>query len=216
MDERQGELLYRYVIAKRRPGKVITLVREPISRNISAFFENFTTFTGVAYEDSGFTTDEIIDIFIREYDHSVPLSWFDVELKKTLGIDIYEHPFPFEAGYATIANGALDLLQIKAETDDPTKERAIAEFLGVDGFKLIMRNVGEQKDYASTYSDFLSRVHLPQSYIDIMCGSDFTRHFYSNIEIETVRSRWNRSTNTDPLPPSVHDELVAAASRHRE
>ena len=121
LDERHGELLYRYVIAKRRPGKVITLVREPISRNVSAFFENFTTFTGVAYEDSGFTTDQIIDIFIREYDHSVPLSWFDVELKKTLGIDIFEHPFPFEAGYATIANGALDLLLITAETDDPTK-----------------------------------------------------------------------------------------------
>jgi|SRR5690606_2252081 len=52
--EQLFETIYRKAIQRRKKVKIITLVREPISRNISAFFENLT------YRlDHGISVDDI-------------------------------------------------------------------------------------------------------------------------------------------------------------
>ena len=81
LDEKVGERLCRSIVERRRKAKFITLVREPISRNISAFFQNFMRFTGAEYDDADYTIEELVEIFIRDYKHSVPSTWFDVDMK---------------------------------------------------------------------------------------------------------------------------------------
>ena len=56
-------------------------------------------------------------------------------------------------------------------------------------------------------------IKLPESYVEIMCGSEYTRHFYSGIEIESVLSEWQDKIRKKELPPTVHQELLRASSR---
>lgn len=212
-DESVGERLYSDVVKLDREAKFITLVREPISRNMSAFFENFKRFTGVKYENSDFTVEELITYFIEGYRHSVPLTWFDVEMKPTLDINVYAYPFPTDEGYTVIKDGSFEILILKLEINDETKEAAIAEFLDMPDFQLSRSNVGQDKDYARTYQHFLRTIKLPRAYVDLMCDSQYTKHFYSAAEIEAVRSEWRDRTSKVELPPTVQQTLVGASDR---
>lgn len=61
--------------------KIITLVRDPIERNISAFFENFRRFVGIPFKDNNFTIEEIKDIFLERFPHNQAIDWYDIEFK---------------------------------------------------------------------------------------------------------------------------------------
>jgi hypothetical protein len=211
-DESLGERLYADIVKRQRRAKFITLVREPISRNISAFFENFKRFTGVEYGDGDLGVEELVSIFVEEYRHLVPLTWFDVEVKQTLGINVYEHPFPKDRGYLSIKKESFELLILKLEIADSIKEEVVAQFLDIDNFRLTRANVAQDKDYAQTYRDFLRAIRLPKSYVEIMCSAKYTRHFYSEAEIEAVRSEWRDRVLDMDLPSAMHQELLAASS----
>ena len=194
-NERIGRRLYRHVVARGRKAKFITLVREAVGRNMSAFYNSFRRFTGVEYDKAAFETEELTQIFLRKYNHSVPLTWFDLEMKQTLGIDVYEHPFPQERGYLTIRKGNFELLVLKLEIDDFSKEQAIGEFLNIDNFKLLKKNVGETRNYGESYRRFIQNVRLPLSYVEEMCHSKYMRHFYGADEINRFRDRWLRTVS---------------------
>ena len=209
----QFETLLSY-IKKRKKAKFITLVREPVSRNISDFFfKSFTNITPVEYADLDLNVEELFKTFVNNYAHSVPLTWFDMELKPVLGIDIYEYPFPKEKGFLTIDRGNFQLLIIKVEIADSVKEKAIGEFLGIADFKLTRRNASTDKHYANTYRDFLETVELPQTYVEIMCSSEYTRHFYTDTDIEATRETWRNNVGKSELPAAVYEELLRASHR---
>ena len=152
-----------------------------------------------------------MDIFIKEYRHTVPLIWFDIEMKPVTNIDVYNHPFPMEEGFLSIRQGNFELLILKLESNDSIKEKAIRGFLNIKDFKLIRANVGQDKDYGWTYRHFLQTVKLPKSYVEIMCNSKFTRHFYSDAEIEVIRSNWLDHSNSIDLPSIIRQELIRAS-----
>lgn len=189
-DETLGLRLHKY-IKQGKKLKIITLVREPIGRNISAFFQNFEVFAGIKYTNSKFSAEELADKFIAEYNHSVPLTWFDVEIRETLGIDIYKYPFPKERGYVRIKRHQFDILILKSEIDDSVKEKCIMEYLGLDEFKIIRENVGKNKEYYITYRQFLDAIMLPECYLEMMCNSKYTKHFYSHSDIQHIRLKWS-------------------------
>jgi Putative capsular polysaccharide synthesis protein len=188
---RNGYFIYKNIIAAKRKVKVISLTREPISRNISAFFQSFERETGKRYEDANFTPQELTDIFIKFYPHHIPLQWFDENIKKCLGIDIYEYAFPKEQGFLSIHKDNIDLLVIKSEIADNVKEQAIADFLGLKEFKLARMNVGENKSYRDMYKAFKQALKLPSSYVEEMCNSKYFNHFYTEEEIKKVFAQWN-------------------------
>jgi len=185
-----GEALYGSVIRGGKKAKFITLVREPIGRNVSAFFHNLSQFT--VGSDMP-TIDELRSIFLTDYPHRVPLDWFDVEIKETLKIDVYDHAFPQERGYMTLRNGKFELLILKSEIEDAVKEREIATFLNLPGFRLQRSNIGINKSYGDIYREFVQKIQLPVSYIETMCSAKYTKHFYNNEEIERIRACWQRT-----------------------
>lgn len=187
---RLGEFLYKKIIVPKKQLKIISLTREPVGRNIAAFFQNFERETGKKYELSNFTPHELMNIFINYYPHSIPLDWFDNYFKPFLGVDVYEYPFPKEQGYLRINKDNVDLLILKLETSDSVKEKAIADFLGLKEFKLVRTNVGENKNYRDIYKEFKQNLKLPLSYVEKMCSSKYFNHFYKEEEIRKVYSRW--------------------------
>ena len=182
--------LYGFVVSKKRPLNIISLTREPIGRNISAFFQNFKRDTGVHYAKANIAIEDLGSLFLSRYKHEIPLKWFDKNIQENFGIDVYAAPFP-ECGFATYSNANVRLLVMRCEISDQEKVRAIHAFLGLKHFELVKRNVGEEKEYAQTYREFKNKVKLPPNYIAKFCESRYFKHFYDAAVIEKVKRRWS-------------------------
>ncbi|MCP4525595.1 MAG: hypothetical protein GY833_06775 [Aestuariibacter sp.] len=189
------EAPYMREIARKDQVRIISLVREPIGRHISDFFQNFELHTGVAHDQAAFDPATLSKIFLDKKKFWRPSSWFDREMKTQLGIDVYDYPFPQEKGYLLIKQGKYEILILKLELDDTIKEKVISEFLGLDNFELIRKNVAQDKTYAKTYREFKNALRLPEQLIEAMCNARYTRHFYSHTEIEAMRAKYERPHN---------------------
>ncbi len=191
----QGEVkeLYRYVHGPKPPARIamISPIREPIARNISAFFQNFEYYTG---EDPGSCTlslDEVRSIFIEKFTHDEPLEWFNRCLKPNFGIDVFDTPFP-DVGFATYETPSVRLLVFRLELPHVHKQQLLQGFLNMPSFALGSTNKSSDKPYSTLYRRFLSEVKLPRSLVDGMCDSKYFRHFYPPDFIETVRGSWTK------------------------
>jgi len=182
--------LYRWGIFRKKAIHVISLTREPVGRNVSAFFQNFRRDTGLSYENANFSIDELKALFLSRYKHEIPLGWFDKNIKGTFGLDVFSTPFP-ESGFATYSRGNIRLLVIKSEIDDAEKVNALKAFLGLKQFQMLRGNIGDEKPYAETYKEFKKKVKLPPDYLSRMCESRYCRHFYDSAAIDAVKKRWS-------------------------
>jgi hypothetical protein len=168
---------------------IITLVRDPIARNISAFFQ--TLF--LVYDQKTLDYGKLADLFLAEFDHETPLVWFGREIQGVFGIDVLASPFPRSDGYKIYEGEGCRLLLIRLENLDSCAPKAIEEFLGIENFKIMKTNVGTQKAYSQQYHKFLKHIKLPGSYIDRMYNSKYARHFYSGDEIEAMIKKWQHA-----------------------
>ena len=184
-----GIRLHHAFVQSNRPLKVITMVREPIARCISAFFENSLQMIGSNLSEPQ-DTALLIQRFLDCYPHQTPLQWFDVELAATLGVNVYDFPFPHEKGFARFSVGRSDVLVLKSELPNESKAEALKDFLGIQEIVLARKNVGKNKDYALNYRAFLERARLGKDYVEMMTSARYTRHFYSAEEIQGMRQRW--------------------------
>jgi hypothetical protein len=188
-DERLGLAIHHRLRHGAEKVRIITMVREPLSRNISAFFENLTDFYGGSPLDS-ISVDEAVRRFLGEYPHHVPLEWFDLEFARVTGISVFDHPFPHEQQWSVIKEGRFEILVIRVEAPDPVKKAALEQFLGIDNLEMVRANEGGGKNYATLYDDFRKRIRIPASYVDEMLDSRYARHFYSGAELSKVREAW--------------------------
>ncbi len=200
------EFLFEEIQKKKRHWKVITLIREPIARNLSTFFENLEVTAeqggsryAVRSDYYGFdinvdleNLDPLIKLFFERLIHERPLCYFDDEIKYVFGIDVFQSPFPKNPGYRIYRGDNVDMLLIRLENLDQCAAAAFKEFLDSDAFTLVQCNVASEKVYAPLYKELKSRISLPDAYIDKMYDSKYTRHFYSDDEIRGFRERWHR------------------------
>lgn len=169
--------------------KIISPIRDPIGRNISSFFQQYSDYTKKEFEQLNLGTEKLIDDFINQYPHDVPLTWFDDNIKKYFAIDIYDKQFPV-TGSATYTSNNVSLLVFRIDLDDSLKEKAIQEFLDFKSFRLCNKNVSSNKEYYATYKQFISTIKLPEAYLSKMKNSRYFNYFYSNEEINKIISRW--------------------------
>jgi len=69
---------------------IYTLVRDPIARNISWFFE----VNGIRLLQEGTRLERIKEELLDSIDHSYPLTWFDNVFFPATGLDVYKYDFP--------------------------------------------------------------------------------------------------------------------------
>jgi hypothetical protein len=191
------ERIYKTWVQSQHEVRAITLVREPVANNISMFFQIIDQYLGMDRERSDCAIDELIDVFIRSYMHSRPLTWLDAEIKPHFGIDVYQTAFPIDRGYTVLSRGRIRLLVLRCELDDQAKEKAIADFLGLEHFEIVRSNVASDKHYASQYAEFKQRIRLPPALLDQMYESKYARHFYSAAEREQFRARWSGNSTVE-------------------
>ncbi len=176
--------------------KVITLVRDPIATNISGFFHNYLWWPPRLQERPSRYSEEFLkDLyqqFMAVYPHDVPLNWFDMELKPLFGIDVLATPFPKEHGFKIYEGKLADVLLLRLDDLHDCAADAFDQFLGIKNFELVHANLAEDKWYADLYQAFKQKIVLPTSYADRVYESTYTRHFYTDVEIDAFRSKWCR------------------------
>jgi hypothetical protein len=176
-------------------------VRDPVARNISAFFENIIEFFPdfyTRYAAGELDIETIVSTFLERFDHDTPLVWFDFQMKPVFGIDVFACPFSTERGYSIYYGQNASLLLIKLEKLQDCVESAMKDFLGIDKLAIRNTNVAEGKEYREVYKAFLETVRLPPEYLDRMYDSKMVRHFYEQDEIRTFRKKWSKQRAKSP------------------
>lgn len=191
----------RFLFEHSKQRKIITLVRDPIARNISLFFHGFERYTGVPLSQANrLSIAELTRLFLSQMRHGVALHWFDTELKAVTGIDVYQHPFDHAAGYSIIRQPPTELLILKTDLEDCQKEQAIRAFVGLPHYQLARANVTQER-VGSIYPEFVQQVELPSWYIESMYRSPFVRHFFSSQEVAQFYARWHRNKPASAAAP---------------
>jgi hypothetical protein len=177
--------------------KIISLVREPIARNISSFFYNIDMFIPnckALYEEGQIHIREITQHFLEKFhEHRLPLTWFDDEIKSVFGIDVFSaSACSPKDGVFVYRHGNWDLLIMKTEAINIVAQDALRHFLQLRYFDLKRSNDSSDKQYSQMYDDFVKSADLPEDYLTTMYESKYSRHFYSSSEIERFKARWSR------------------------
>ena len=153
--------------------RIITLVREPIGQQLSALLQNIKYHKPHLIDKFGkIKLDETLKSFVNKMESynintGFSVTWFDLEFKKALNIDIYKYPFDKGQGYQIIKKNNLEILIIKVEKLNSCFQDAISTLLG-DEFKsqIINANITEKKEYA--YANKFIRENFILSLISIM------------------------------------------------
>jgi hypothetical protein len=197
----------------RRQWLVITLVRDPVSRNVSSFFQNLVFRLGFDYEarlqseSQETVVADIRRLFEKHYLDgrsmerldSSPLTWFDAELKSVFGVDVYASEFPKKKGYQIYESERARVLLMRLEDLDRVHSAAMKEFLGIDDFALVNANEAESKAYSELYGIFRRGLTLPPEYFREFYDSRYARHFYTDEEIQVFRSKWKTRQSPSPV-----------------
>ncbi|MEL6795803.1 MAG: putative capsular polysaccharide synthesis family protein [Planctomycetota bacterium] len=173
-----------------RPFACITMIRDPIARGVSAFFQNIANYPELAVTENPPPVERYQEVFLNEWDHNFADRWFDHHLRDALGLDWFAQDFDPSAGHASAVHGDNSFLLMQLELSDDTKERVIREFLNFDGFVFdVQANVGDQKQYAEIYRAFRA-LPLPGDFLDRMCDSRVAQHFYTPQQTAEFRAKW--------------------------
>jgi len=175
------------------PLLVICPVREPLSRNISAFFQNFTRDTGYDLSARDWTVEELQELFLTCYPHNVCLEWFDRHLRTVFGIDVYSKDFSFDMKWKVYSKSGVRLLVYRADLGRTEQLSVISEFIGCRINGWIYSNITADKEYGGIYEKFCASVTLPDIYLNVMCNSSYCRNFWSPDERLAIIKKWQNA-----------------------
>lgn len=177
--------------------RVISLIRDPISRAISDYFyglcmEGYSRNYLVIKQNIYQGINAFMEAEIKVGDYGSVFEWFNQEIGGAFGINIYQHSFDKEKGYTIIRKNNIELLLIKMEKLNDCQE-VVGRFAGVEGFKLIRENEGSEKPYKFAYDELKKTVEVPKHIIDFYYENNKAMdHFYTTNEKNIFRKKWTK------------------------
>lgn len=177
--------------------KIITLVREPIARELSNLFQDMHIFHPQLLDSDG---NFKLDAALAEVKHKIAqktkdvrycLSWFDEEFQEALQINVYDYPFNKDAGYSIIKCRRYDILLLKLERLSSCFQKAMTEFLGRRVQRnIIMANTSDKKKHLGAKQALQINLKLDRNTCKNIYSEPYVRHFYTDQEIEGFMGRW--------------------------
>lgn len=168
---------------------IITLVREPVVRDVSALFQTWRGRFGDVPFDSKSNAELVAHLKERKFQHT--LTWFDEEFKEWTGVDVYALPFDKQRGYSIHRTDRFDILFVKLEQLNEVFAPAMKEFIGLELSRLELANIGEEKLSREKYKSLAAEIRFTAEELDHVYGSRYMQHFFSEEEIAAARERWS-------------------------
>ena len=163
--------------------KIITGVRDPFSRYISAFFEQshyLKLDTRIENEDYIRTKLDIHGNFYST------LEWFDKEINKVFDLDIYSYSFNKELGYTIIKKDKIKILIFRLDKLN-NLNKTIQKFIDNDQFELIVENVTKNN---TIYNKIKKDYKFDLKRINDAIESKYLNQFYTKSEINELKNKW--------------------------
>jgi hypothetical protein len=221
--QRLGRDVHSEIEKARRDGtpiRVVTGMRDPVARSISWIFFMADFYGHVSRPLSprmAMTADYVIgalqEIWHLIYEQGEPeqsfewlawfligafRTWFDEELKITLGIDLRATPFPTGGGAQRLTKEGVDVLVYRVEDMTPSASTHGALLSDAEAFLgmplPVMPNVNTNATRRSCeLSDAVRKeIRLPAHLLDAIYDEPIVRHFYSAPEIAAFKARWSK------------------------
>lgn len=177
-----------YSISNRKP-LVIYTFREPVSRTISAFFENIRQLTTLAERQS---TDTLCEVMNRNFDtqekyHCCDHPWFD-------GFETYSHEFDKTKGWSFYETEHIRILHLKFEKIETWEEaiQSILSFEELSDFEFTKDRTHTGGEYNHLYIQTKQQFSPSLDKLDSLFNihSKFLEHFYTNDEILSLKEFW--------------------------
>lgn len=185
---------------------IVTLVRDPIAREISDYFQNFLQLdvelvralrSGVALSARD-TRERVLRKMneridrLREPRHHVH-TWFDNEVKSVFGVDVYAVPFDYEAGFLTATNSRCSIQLLRLEDLDRAFGPAMRSAFGSNvEYELKTANRSRDKRYAGLWRFVVDNLRVPIETCREIYGTRLGTHFYQDMGDELTR-KWSRT-----------------------
>lgn len=161
--------LYRRLKIEEKQTIIISAVREPISRNVSAFFESLHAYIDKDWRS--YTANELFEIFKLKYQHKYPVHWFETELEYNTGYDIFDK--------SSVLPGHISLIVLRKEDDSEFNSGALSNFLGTQ-LRVKRHNVTGQKEYSEVYREVLLLAQNDRDYCMSLENTKFYQFFYGS------------------------------------
>lgn len=171
----------RFAISLRKEIRIISIVREPVSRDMSMFFQDLPHWLYAYIGQSKVDTrqegmDILMEAFHESYDWRYAINWYDKEIKRLTGIDIFESKFNKNEGIKELTKGKYKLLLVKVENLNQQID-IVSQFVGEE-ISLDNVNRGDSKWYAPVYLNFKKVFTLSEQYKKEVFSSKFYEYFY--------------------------------------
>ncbi len=191
---------------------IITMARDPIERNISRFWIGYHHNIGLErIEKLGLQhANDTLNRWLKHggtripyfkgkdlltpgntelHSAKEPLRWFDKEFKTTLGIDVYKLPKP-HGRVIFHKHDNIKLMIIRTEDLTRNYRQAIKRFIGKDLGIGNRNGSGGWTEKPQLYNQFKKMVKIPRAILDQYYDHKYTRHFYTDQEIDNRVKRW--------------------------
>lgn len=172
---------------------LICMVRAPVPRNISMFFQNIDSYIPgwrERYQAQTLDMDELTHFFLYRFLEDTPNFWFEREVKQVFGLDVYATPFDKARGYQMYENERARMIVIRLEDLTRVAGKAMREFLNIPDMQLVDSNIGESNPHGGLYKDYLKQLRLPNDYIEKTNNAQYAQHFYTPQELQASVARW--------------------------
>lgn len=180
------------IIQIERPYKIISLIRNPIERNLSAFFDAFEFHLGISPSNYTGTLESLENAFHEKVDHNYAVQWFEKQFFEGTGIDIYANTFDTKTKWTRYRNTNPQILLLRSDLPDPEKETAISQFCGLSDFNLHNVNVTSRKKEAGLYKQFKEHIRFSNAYLESQLETPYMRHFFTKEEKEATYKKWSK------------------------
>ena len=188
---------------------IITGVRDPFSRAISAYFEQSHYFGGIP-EDWGY--EEIKADLEKRAFFEATTTWFDDEIKRFSRIDVLASDFDHKLGYKTFRKGKVRLFVYRMGKLDGLGTQ-IAEFLGLERFDILKANDTSDSRNAEKYREFIGRYKYDPALAAKLIRTRYVQTFFSADEIAALEARWvgpqSRRRAASQLDQANHENPTA-------
>ena len=195
--------IFNYFIAKKIKNllnhnqkiRIFTSVRDPIARNLSAYFQNIDESHIKDLSDK-----ELFAHFMAYSNHLLPLYWFESEFKQNLGISVYDYEFNKDKGFICFENENYEIMIVQTERLDSLSSEIGSFFKSHDPDFLssthAKENIGNNKWYASYYKRLKKIAYYDESFLNLVYESKYSKHFFSHDQIREFRRQWSKTTKS--------------------
>lgn len=184
-----GYWLYWYLKVTSEDLRVITLVRDPIARHVSAAFQNIRL--GTIHRDDAQLAARQLEEDLRSAEGvRYAFAYFDREMEPVLGVNPAEQSFNREQGFGICKGRRATVLTLKLERLSTLISGVVSEFMEAD-LEPVRANVKRKSDIGDYYTAVKREFDMDRDSLREIYDHPWVKHFYTEKEVNSFIEKWS-------------------------